>query len=74
MKHVSEELARFSGGRICPRNDDQQSGRISATPSASSINDQQSVSPEPLRAQPLSTAEEIIDEENQQANSDYRDV
>src|ERR1700687_2232317 len=26
MKHVSEELARFSGGRICPRNDDRRSG------------------------------------------------
>ncbi len=75
MKHVSEELARFSRGRICPRNDDRQSRRISATPSASSIDDQQFVSPPPRPpCTALSTAEEITDEQNQQANSDYRDV
>lgn len=53
MKHVSEGLARFSRGRICSRNDDRPPGRISATPSASSIDDQQFVSPPPgpLRAQ-----------------------
>src|ERR1700687_2365119 len=47
MKHVSEELARFSGGRICPGNDDRRSGCISATPSASSIDDPHFVSPPP---------------------------
>jgi hypothetical protein len=54
MKHVSEELARLSRGRICSRNDDRQSGRIRATPSASTTDESQFVSPppSPLRAQP----------------------
>ncbi len=75
MKHVSEELARFSRGRICPRNDDLSPG-ISPLPPRE-LDRRSTVcqsSPEPPPCTALSTAEEITNEQNQQANCDYRDV
>ena len=75
MKHVSEELARFSGGRICPGNDDRRSGCTPLPPlRARSTIHTLSALPRAPPSTALSTAEEITDEQNQQANSDYRDV